>query len=187
MSVLRTIVSSSRALVTGAKDVARFREIATVFVRHGFGWFIAQLKLRRELHDASKGIDWLEMRRDRWRARRPVPANRPDVSDGADRQPEPASADPGPDALLETGEAVEGACRTIIELLPPKQRAVLVLCEVLRCSSGEAAQLLGTTVGAVNSALTPCWAQTRQNAPGSGVPTGLPSYRIVVQPLRRGA
>jgi hypothetical protein len=30
-------------------------------------------------------------------------------------------------------------------------------------------------VGAVNSAFTPCWAQRRQNAPGSGVPTGLPS------------
>ena len=30
-------------------------------------------------------------------------------------------------------------------------------------------------VGAVKSALTPCWAMTRQNAPGSGVPTGLPS------------
>ncbi|MBK8262195.1 MAG: AarF/ABC1/UbiB kinase family protein [Nannocystis sp.] len=49
MSVLRTLVSSSRALLTGAKDVARFREIAAVFVRHGFGWFFAQLKLRREL------------------------------------------------------------------------------------------------------------------------------------------
>lgn len=49
MSVLRTIVSSSRALVTGAKDVARFREIATVFVRQGFGWFVGQLRLRREL------------------------------------------------------------------------------------------------------------------------------------------
>ena len=49
MSVLRTIVSSSRALVTGAKDVARFREIAAVFVKHGFGWFIGQLKVRREL------------------------------------------------------------------------------------------------------------------------------------------
>ncbi len=49
MSVLRTLVSSSRALVTGAKDVARFREIATVLVKHGFGWFIAQLKVRREL------------------------------------------------------------------------------------------------------------------------------------------
>ena len=93
-----------------------------------------------------------QMRHDRWRARRPVPAARPGVCDGVDRQPEPASADPGPDALLETGEAVEGACRTIIELLPPKQRAVLILCEVVRCSSGEAAQLLGTTVGAVNSA-----------------------------------
>ncbi|MBL9101904.1 MAG: AarF/ABC1/UbiB kinase family protein [Myxococcales bacterium] len=57
MSVLRTIVSSSRALVTGAKDVARFREIATVFVRHGFGWFFAQLKLRRELQVDYEGAD----------------------------------------------------------------------------------------------------------------------------------
>ena len=30
-------------------------------------------------------------------------------------------------------------------------------------------------VGAVNSATTPCCAITRQNAPASGVPTGLPS------------
>ena len=29
---------------------------------------------------------------------------------------------------------------------------MLILCEVLRCSSGEAAELLGTTVAAVNSA-----------------------------------
>jgi RNA polymerase sigma-70 factor, ECF subfamily len=81
-----------------------------------------------------------EMRRERWQ---------PDAADGTD---DPVSVDPGPDALLETGEAVETACRTIIALLPPKQRAVLVLCDVLRCSSGEAAQLLGTSVAAVNSA-----------------------------------
>ena len=81
-----------------------------------------------------------EMRRERWQ---------PDAADGTD---DPASVDPGPDVLLETGEAVETACRTIIALLPPKQRAVLVLCDVLRCSSGEAAELLGTTVAAVNSA-----------------------------------
>ena len=65
---------------------------------------------------------------------------------------EAASSEPGPDALLEAAEAIEEACRTIIALLPPKQRAVLLLCEVLRCSSGEAAQVLGTTVAAVNSA-----------------------------------
>ena len=118
-----------------------------------------------------------EMRRDRWRARRPLAATRPDASDGADRQPEPTSTDPGPDALLETGEAVEGACRTIIELLPPKQRAVLFLCEVLRCSSGEAAQLLGTTVGAVNSARQRARATLHDARPVSAV-TRRPHARL---------
>jgi len=49
VSVFRTIVHSSRALVTTAKDAARFREIAQVFITHGFGWVVAQLRLRREL------------------------------------------------------------------------------------------------------------------------------------------
>ncbi len=49
VSVLRTIVSSSRALITTAKDAARFKEIAQVFISHGFGWAVSQLKLRREL------------------------------------------------------------------------------------------------------------------------------------------
>jgi RNA polymerase sigma-70 factor (ECF subfamily) len=93
-----------------------------------------------------------EMRRDRRHPLLPGPTRRPDASDVADAPPEPASSDPGPDALLETGEAIESACRRLVELLPPRQRAVLILCEVLRCSSGEAAELLGTTVAAVNSA-----------------------------------
>ena len=55
MSLLRTIVDSSRALVTTAKDLARLREIARVFGRHGFGWFVRQLKVRRELQlDAAE-------------------------------------------------------------------------------------------------------------------------------------
>lgn len=57
VSVLRTLVSSSRALITGAKEVARFREIATVFVTHGFGWVFSQLKLRRELQVELQGAD----------------------------------------------------------------------------------------------------------------------------------
>lgn len=57
MSVLRTLVSSSRALVTGAKEIVRFREIARVFVTHGFGWVFAQLKLRRELQPNLEGAD----------------------------------------------------------------------------------------------------------------------------------
>lgn len=49
MSLLRSLVSSSRALVSGAKDVARFQQIASVFVTHGFGWAIARLRIRRDL------------------------------------------------------------------------------------------------------------------------------------------
>lgn len=57
MSVLRTLVNSSRALITGAREVARFREIATVFIRHGFGWAYHRLKLRRELQVEDAGAD----------------------------------------------------------------------------------------------------------------------------------
>jgi ubiquinone biosynthesis protein len=57
VSVLRTLVNSSRALITGAREVARFREIASVFIRHGFGWAFAQLKLRRELQVDYEGAD----------------------------------------------------------------------------------------------------------------------------------
>lgn len=57
MSVFRTIVHSSRALVTTAKDAARFREIAQVFITHGFGWVVAQLRLRRELSVEHDGED----------------------------------------------------------------------------------------------------------------------------------
>ena len=49
MSLIRSIVSSSRAIVSGAKDAARFRQIASVFITHGFGWAFARLRLRREL------------------------------------------------------------------------------------------------------------------------------------------
>ncbi len=57
VSVLRTLVNSSRALITGAREIARFQEIATVFIRHGFGWAYGQLKLRRELQVEHEGTD----------------------------------------------------------------------------------------------------------------------------------
>ena len=53
--------------------------------------------------------------------------------------------------------------------------------------SGSCCLIARSAVGAVNSTRTPCWAQTRQNAPASGVPTGLPSYITEVQPRSSGA
>jgi len=53
--------------------------------------------------------------------------------------------------------------------------------------SGSSFLMARIAVGAVNRALTPCSATTRQNAPASGVPTGLPSYSTLVHPASSGA
>ena len=52
--------------------------------------------------------------------------------------------------------------------------------------SGSSLRMARNAVGAVNSATALCSAITRQNAPASGVPTGLPSYMIEVAPWNSG-
>ena len=60
---------------------------------------------------------------------------------------------PGPEARVEASEAISLAFITALQLLPPRQRAALILCDVLGFRAGEAAGMLGSTYGAVASAL----------------------------------
>ena len=60
---------------------------------------------------------------------------------------------PGPEARYETTEAISLAFIIALQLLPPRQRAALVLRDVLGYHAAEVAQMLGTTQESVSSAL----------------------------------
>jgi RNA polymerase sigma-70 factor, ECF subfamily len=109
----------------------------------------------------------LDMLRGRSRRARPMelgPASPPEMSYLGQMLPEHAWVSPIADSrvLPEDGDPAEIAVAretirlafvTALQHLPPRQRAILILCEVLRWQAAEAAELLGTSVAAVNSAL----------------------------------
>ena len=63
----------------------------------------------------------------------------------------PESADPA--EIAQYRESIRLAFVTALQHLPARQRAALILCEVLRWQVAEVAELLDTSVAAVNSAL----------------------------------
>jgi RNA polymerase sigma-70 factor, ECF subfamily len=105
------------------------------------------------------------------RPRRPLPTGLgtadQSVAEPLDAQPDIPWLEPIPDAAVQVEEkdTIRLAFVAALQHLPARQRAVLVLRDVLRWSAAETAEALDTTVAAVNSALQRAHAQIEKAHP----------------------
>jgi RNA polymerase sigma-70 factor, ECF subfamily len=89
-------------------------------------------------------------------AREPVEANLSTLPETTWIEPVPGGRvvdDGDPADVVASRETIRLAFVAALQHLPPRQRAVLILCEVLRWKASEVAELLDTSVASVNSAL----------------------------------
>jgi RNA polymerase sigma-70 factor, ECF subfamily len=137
--------------------------VQETFIRawRGIDRFQGRAALRSWLYRIATNV-CLDMLSSRDRRARPMdlgPAGEP-IVENLHTLPEVTWIEPVPDSLVADPADVTVARDTIrlalvaaLQHLPPRQRAVLILCEVLRWKASEVAELLETSVASVNSAL----------------------------------
>ena len=140
--------------------------VQETFVRawRSFDRFEGRSSVRSWLYRIATNVS-LDMLNGRERRARPMdlgPSREP-VVENLNTLPEVTWIEPIPDGrVIPEGDPAEVAVahETIrlafvaaLQHLPPRQRAVLILCEVLRWQASEVAELLETSVASVNSAL----------------------------------
>ena len=134
--------------------------VQETFIRawRGFDRFEGRAALRSWLYRIATNVclDMLSGRERRARpmdlgpAREPVESNLNTLPEATWVQPTP---EPDPADLAISRDTIRLAFVAALQHLPPRQRAVLILCEVLRWKAAEVAELLETSVASVNSAL----------------------------------
>jgi RNA polymerase sigma-70 factor (ECF subfamily) len=77
----------------------------------------------------------------------------------------PAGTEDQPHAAVVSKETIELAYMVAIQHLPPRQRAVLILRDILSWSAKDTAEALGTSVASANSALQRARATLKQHLP----------------------
>ncbi len=141
--------------------------VQETFIRawRGYDRFEGRAALRSWLYRIATNV-CLDMLSGRERRARPMdlgPAREP-IEANLNTLPEVTWIEPLPDSRVAAGdgdpaeaavarETVRLALVAALQHLPPRQRAVLILCEVLRWKASEVAALLETSVASVNSAL----------------------------------
>lgn len=151
----------------------------------GRGGFEGRSALRSWLYQIATNV-CLDMLAGRQRRARPMdlgPAGAPEAS-GLQERAEATWIHPIPDTLLadqadpaevaEHRETIRLAFIAALQHLPARQRAALILCEVLKWKAAEVAELLETSVASVNSALQ----RARATLESSGITSTDPTPKL---------
>ena len=132
--------------------------VQETFIRawRAYEGFEGRSSLRSWLYRIATNV-CLDMLSGRERRARPMdlgPSQEP-IEANLNTMPEATWIEPAPDpaVVTEEHETTRLAIIAALQHLPPRQRAVLILCEVLRWRASEVAELLETSVASVNSAL----------------------------------
>jgi RNA polymerase sigma-70 factor (ECF subfamily) len=144
----------------------------------GYGGFEGRSSMRTWLYRIATRVCLKALE---GKGRRPLPSGLGGPSDDPEetsrpRLPEVPWLQPAPDvlfgaapgdpaAIVEARQTMRLGFIAALQHLPGRQRAVLILRDVLSWRAGEVADLLGTTTAAVNSALQRARAQLSQVAP----------------------
>jgi RNA polymerase sigma-70 factor, ECF subfamily len=158
--------------------------VQETFIRawRGYDNFEGRASLRSWLYKIATNV-CLDMRRSGERRARPMdlgPSQEP-VATNLNTLAETTWLEPVPDEMIVAADrdpadvavardSVRLAFVAALQHLPPRQRAVLILCEVLQWKATEVAELLETTTASVNSALQRARATLDTAKPSSSEP-----------------